>query len=339
VTTQRARVGRAAAEERGAGAQDVSPGVLRGRRDNVAGDQLAERLGPGDGREVAALVDLHRLDATDIPVLAACVLDAPLVADKEKQVAALDVGRALEEELRRLAGQRLRLRHLRLDRVPFGPRLDLLDRLEGLRKPVGPGDALHLDALPDRDLFRRTLRGLEVERQVGARSGAWRELVADRIRELTDRAAFGRRAQEALVDDSLLIEGQDVEHARPGVDQPDRRVVVLASRQSGERMPGRPCDRQLPDHRLLEGAMRADAIGELGQPRRVLERERRQVALVLAATARVEAVAPGAAHTPPFIVSSSFPFSGRLGSLSRRTISRGPTLIVSASSSPFAVLP
>src|SRR5262249_56233018 len=105
--------------------------------------------------------------------------------------------------------------------------------------------------------------------------------------------------------------------------------VVLTRRERAQLVVLREAD----EHRLLEACVGPDAIGQCRQPGQVRDRRRRRLDGALTASAHA------GAHRPPFMVSSSTPFSWKFGSLSRRATSARPSPIRSASSSPAASLP
>ena len=59
------------------------------------------------------------------------------------------------------------------------------------------------------------------EREIRRTADARRGLIADQPRELSQRVELRRGAQIALVGQTLLIEGQDVEHDGGGIEQGD----------------------------------------------------------------------------------------------------------------------
>ena len=64
---------------------------------------------------------------------------------------------------------------------------------------------------------------VEQEDEIRARRHARPQLIADQHAQLDQRAPLQRRAEVGLVGVALLVEAQHVAHARPGVDQGDRR--------------------------------------------------------------------------------------------------------------------
>ena len=98
----------------------------------------------------------------------------------------------------------------RPQRVPLGARDEFVAGLEHLRQLVLRRHALHPGARGQRADARRAGRVLDREREVDAGRDAGLELVADGARQLEHRAALGGGAQEALVGDALLVEGQHV---------------------------------------------------------------------------------------------------------------------------------
>ena len=133
-------------------------------------------------------------------------------------------------------------------------------------------------------------------------------------------------AQVGLVGDALLVEGEHVGHAGPGVEQGDRDVVVGPGGQTGERLARR--GRQGREHAALEQRVRPDPVGDGAEPGAVVEphwREGRQPQAAAAGAGAGRTGARGTGHFPPRIVSLKTPRSGKFGSLSRRAISRRPT--------------
>src|SRR5262249_28524383 len=92
--------------------------------------------------------------------------------------------------------------------VPAGMVMALLDGLAGRPVPAGGGG--------------------EREGEVSRGGHARRGLIADEPAQLGEGKELGRGAQIALVGEPLLIEGENVEHHRAGVDERDRVVVVVA---------------------------------------------------------------------------------------------------------------
>src|SRR5690606_19452882 len=136
------------------------------------------------------------------------------------------------------------------------------------------------------------------------------------------------------VGDSLLVEREHVERARPGAHQRQHGVVLGPRRERRERMPrgvrivrGHGLAIDPPPHALEEAAVVADAVAERALARRVL------VAIegVVAQASLAHLVALAAAHRPPRTVTRRRPLSGALGSLSRRATSSRPMRTTPAS--------
>ena len=161
---------------------------------------------------------------------------------------------------------------LHRQRVPVGFGEDVGGGLERLRRLSLCGDALHLRSCGDGDGGRRRIGGQtgggrDGEGKVGRGGDAGRWLVADQLAELRQRVELGGGAQIALVGEPLLIEGEDVEHDRSGIEKGDAEIVVVARLQRGQRwILGAGETRE---HRFLERRPRAGSIGDRGEPRAI----------------------------------------------------------------------
>ena len=108
---------------------------------------------------------------------------------------------------------------------------------------------------------------LHGEGKMGARGQAGRELIAEQARLFEDREALGRRAQIGFVGDALLIKRQHVARHRPGVEQRDGEIVVVARSQLAQHRP--PPIGQARQQTLSEARIGADPIGDGGSPGRL----------------------------------------------------------------------
>ena len=81
---------------------------------------------------------------------------------------------------------------------------------------------------------RRARRRCQREDQRRRRAHARRRRVAHQPHQLEDAARLDRRAEIGFVRQPLGVEGEDVEHLRPGIDQRDRKITAVARAQSGQ---------------------------------------------------------------------------------------------------------
>ena len=160
---------------------------------------------------------------------------------------------------------------------------------------------------------------------MGAGGDARIELVADQPGQLEDRAALRRGAQEALVGDALLVEGEDVADAPPSASSSamaGSSVLRVVSAASGWRTSLGASSTTLAigscaSIRRRTVAMRASAVGERREARAVVDRG--SATPVVQQSQRPDV---GRARSSPALQHEvERPFSGRLGSLSRRAIS------------------
>lgn len=95
----------------------------------------------------------------------------------------------------------------------------------------GPG---RLAPRADRDLHRRPLVLVEGVGQIDGRCNAWTQRVAHQAGELQHRAALDGGAQEALVGDALLVEGQHIGDRGPAVEQAIAASSATARREQAQ---------------------------------------------------------------------------------------------------------
>ena len=183
-------------------------------------------------------------------------------------------GRPAEVEVGRAGAGTLRLTLAGPEGVPGGAGLDPLHRLEGLRALALPGDAEHPHPGVDGGPPGGPGRPLHGEGQVGPGGDPGGQLVADGAGQLQHRAALRGRAQVALVGDPLLVEGDHVQHGRPGVEEGDGGIVG----RPGGQGPGPPGPGQLAPEGGREAGQEAAqglrvggrAVADGGLPRAVV---------------------------------------------------------------------
>ncbi len=134
---------------------------------------------------------------------------------------------------------------------------------------------------------------LQCKGKVGGGGNPRGRLVPYQPRQFSQRPNLCGSAQITLVDEALLVERQDVEHDRSGIEQGDGKVVIGAGLQGLQG--GIIGTRKPREHRLLERGPRADSICERIEARPIAFELRRLHAGPGAASAEATR-GSGAAH-------------------------------------------
>ena len=185
---------------------------------------------PGDMGPIVLRIGRDRQENDEVPTRRVVIVQA-LITDEQNCVARRKIGRgAFQIKVFETSTDHRRCREGRLQRVPFHARVDLLDRLEGLRLFVRTGNALHFGADLDRDLGRRAGRFVEQKRERRFGGDARFQTIADELRQPQDRVALRRGPEPEFIRDPFLVESQDIGQSGPAVEERDREIVAVARR-------------------------------------------------------------------------------------------------------------
>ena len=144
---------------------------------------------------------------------------------------------------------------------------------EDLRRLAGAGHALYPGSGGNEDVVRRAGGAGEGEGEIGRSGDARRGLVADQLREVEDGRRIDGGPQVGFVGDALLIEAENVERDRPGVEQSNAEVGVVARRErcergqrgAGERREQAGLERGLGADTIADGAEAWAVVNDLGR--------------------------------------------------------------------------
>ena len=239
-------------------------------------DPWLEPAVPAHPGDIVLGVSDDLVEGHDVPLLIGCGTWRPVFAggtEQQERVAGVELGGGAGEVEATATGWGPGDSGGDRQRVPVGFGQDIGGCLEALGGLVLRRHALHLGAGGDGDrrgawVGRQAGGGFQGEREVGLAGDAGGRLVADEAGQFSERAKLCGRAKVALVGKTLLVEGQDVEDDRAGVEQGNAEIVgvtCLEVAQGGVVGAGKA--RQ---HGFAEGAPGAGAIGDGGKSGQVL---------------------------------------------------------------------